>query len=279
MELSPEQKKALEEQKAQCPFCKIVKGEIASKKIYEDNLLLGILDINPAAKGHVLLMPKEHYPIMPFLPHETFTALFEKAHAIADAIQKGILATGINIFIANGAAAGQQSQHFMIHLIPRESRDILENFLFPSKSIPQEEIKKPKEMLVNNIGIMMGNHFKRHPAKWHDISKDRMGTIPQTFNIEQVLAIIEKNPQLKAAIEQDPHAFGELIKENEQLRMVFKDVSYDDVLAKLGISQKKKNNSEKKEITKNRTSEKENSKKQKKNKDDDVDLDDIAGLL
>jgi len=279
MELSPEQKKALEEQKAQCPFCKIVKGEIASKKIYEDNLLLGILDINPAAKGHVLLMPKEHYPIMPFLPHETFTALFEKAHAIADAIQKGILATGINIFIANGAAAGQQSQHFMIHLIPRESRDILENFLVPSKSIPQEEIKKPKEMLVNNIGIMMGNHFKRHPAKWHDISKDRMGTIPQTFNIEQVLAIIEKNPQLKAAIEQDPHAFGELIKENEQLRMVFKDVSYDDVLAKLGISQKKKNNSEKKEITKNRTSEKENSKKQKKNKDDDVDLDDIAGLL
>ena len=61
--MSPEQ--IMELQKQKCPFCQIVAGKIPSKTIYEDDKVLAILDINPIAKGHVLVMPKEHYPIMP----------------------------------------------------------------------------------------------------------------------------------------------------------------------------------------------------------------------
>jgi galactose-1-phosphate uridylyltransferase len=61
------QEEMLEQQKANCIFCKIVKGEIPSKKVYEDDMMLAILDINPAVKGHILVLPKEHYPIMPLI--------------------------------------------------------------------------------------------------------------------------------------------------------------------------------------------------------------------
>lgn len=128
MQLSPEQQKAIDAQKAQCPFCKIVKGEIPSKKVYEDDQLLAILDINPAAKGHLLVMPKEHYPIMPLIPQPIFEHLFTRTKQLSAAMKEGMLLFGNTLFIANGYAAGQQSSHFMLHLIPREAPDGLEFF-------------------------------------------------------------------------------------------------------------------------------------------------------
>ena len=64
--MSPEQ--IAEMQKQQCIFCKIIKGDIPGKKVFQDDFVEAILDINPAAKGHTLVMPKEHYPILPVIP-------------------------------------------------------------------------------------------------------------------------------------------------------------------------------------------------------------------
>jgi len=210
----------------------------------------------------VLFMPKEHYPLLPLLPPPTFTALFEKGQAVANAISKAMLVQSMNIFVANGAAAGQQANHVMIHLIPRENNDDLENFTIPSKDLSETEILKPKEALAYNLGVMMGNHFKRNPAPWHDLSKDKTGSIPQTFTPEQVIMIIEKNPEIKKAIKEDPDAFEKLIKEHEQLRMIFKDVSYNQILQKLGVTRKK-------------DKKKESSQKNK----EEVNLDNISDLL
>src|SRR3989338_8906925 len=100
MQLSPEQQKAIDTQKAQCPFCKIIKGEIQSKTVYEYDKIIAILDINPAAKGHLLVMPKEHYPIMPLIPPETFEYLFIKTKQISHAVKEGMLIFGDTLFIA-----------------------------------------------------------------------------------------------------------------------------------------------------------------------------------
>ena len=64
--MSPEELQELQRQ--QCIFCQIISSKIPSKKIYEDSTCLAVLDINPAAKGHLLLLPKEHYAIMPQVP-------------------------------------------------------------------------------------------------------------------------------------------------------------------------------------------------------------------
>ncbi len=119
--MSPEELQELQRQ--QCIFCQIITGKIPSKKVYEDTTCLAILDINPAAKGHILLLPKEHYAIMPQVPEKVLGHLSIVTKNLSQVILKILRADGATVFIANGAAAGQRAQHFMIHLIPRKSGD------------------------------------------------------------------------------------------------------------------------------------------------------------
>lgn len=110
-------------QRQQCIFCQIIAGKIPSKKVYEDALCLAILDINPAAKGHLLLLPKEHYAIMPQLPEKVLGHLAIVSKNLSQVLLKLLRADGTTLFIANGAAAGQRAQHFMMHLLPRKTGD------------------------------------------------------------------------------------------------------------------------------------------------------------
>ena len=110
-------------QRQQCIFCQIVTGKIPSKKVYEDAVCMAILDINPAAKGHLLLLPKEHYAIMPQMPEKVLGHLTIVSKNLSQVLLKVLRADGTTLFIANGAAAGQRAQHFLLHLIPRKSRD------------------------------------------------------------------------------------------------------------------------------------------------------------
>ena len=116
-ELTVEQREALAKQKENCPFCKIIAGEIPSKQVYEDDEVIALLDIHPAIKGHILVMPKEHYPIMPLIPEKTFTHLFKIVSQLSEKLKKSMLVAKTSIFIANGYIAGQNSQHFLLHVM------------------------------------------------------------------------------------------------------------------------------------------------------------------
>ncbi|MBS1266805.1 MAG: hypothetical protein MAG795_00774 [Candidatus Woesearchaeota archaeon] len=167
MQITPEVKAQLEEQKKNCIFCKILKGEMDSQKIYEDKLMFGILDINPAVKGHILLMPKEHYPIIPYLPPETFRHIFGLMPRFIKAVKKAMVTTGANIMIANGGAAGQQSPHFLFHIIPRDKGDSIFNYEFNKKgAVDDQQLNQANQMLSKNLKIMIGNHIKRDPISW-----------------------------------------------------------------------------------------------------------------
>ncbi len=121
--MSPEELRQL--QKQQCIFCQIISGKIPSKKIFEDQQCLAVLDINPATRGHLLLLPKEHYSIMPQVPADELGHLFSISKLLSRLQLRALKVSGTNIFIANGPAAGQRAQHFMIHLIPRKEGDTL----------------------------------------------------------------------------------------------------------------------------------------------------------
>jgi len=111
-----------------CIFCQIAAGKQQSKKVYDDEHLIGVLDINPCAKGHTLLLPKEHFPVLQMIDQKVQTHLSAKLPLITKAIMDAMLTTGANIMIASGAAAGQQSPHFLLHIIPRESGDNLDKY-------------------------------------------------------------------------------------------------------------------------------------------------------
>jgi len=147
--MSPDELK--EFQKKQCIFCQIISGKVQSKKVYEDEEVIAILDVNPANPGHLLIMPKEHYSIMPQLPEDEIGHIFLVAKALSNASLRALEVQGSNIIVANGVAAGQRAQHFMVHLIPRKENDNL-NFLVPQKTIPEEELKKISKLISNGLG-------------------------------------------------------------------------------------------------------------------------------
>lgn len=106
-----------------CLFCKIANGEIPSEKIYEDDNFLVMLDINPAAKGHAVLLPKTHAANIFELPDDYLEKALKVARDCAAAMKKVLKCDGINILQNNGEAAGQTVFHFHIHIIPRMKGD------------------------------------------------------------------------------------------------------------------------------------------------------------
>jgi len=148
-QMTPEELK--EFQKKQCIFCQIVAGKVQSKKVYEDEDAIAILDVNPANPGHLLIMPKEHYSIMPQMPEEEVGHIFLVAKALSNASLRALEVQGSNIIVANGVAAGQRAQHFMVHLIPRKDNDGV-GFQVPQKTIPEEELKKVSKILSKSLG-------------------------------------------------------------------------------------------------------------------------------
>ena len=152
--MSPEQIQEL--QKQNCIFCHIISGKVASKKIYEDDKVLAILDINPANPGHILLLIKEHYQVMPQIPDDEISHIFMVAKAISHACLKALKAQGTNIFIANGTLAGQKAPHFMLHIIPRANVDGIKIFDLPEKDIPDDVLEQIRSGLTNKINELLG---------------------------------------------------------------------------------------------------------------------------
>lgn len=106
--------------KKQCLFCKIAAKEIPSDIIYEEEGFMAFLDINPVNPGHVLIIPKEHYTFSFQVPEQLFIKMFLFAKVLSSVFIKNMGFKGTNVFVANGAAAGQRSPHFIIHIIPRK---------------------------------------------------------------------------------------------------------------------------------------------------------------
>ena len=102
-----------------CIFCKIAAGIIPSACVYEDDDFRAILDIAPAAKGHVLLLPKKHCANLFEIDDVTASKALSVASKIAKAQKTAFNADGINLLQNNGEAAGQSVFHLHIHLIPQ----------------------------------------------------------------------------------------------------------------------------------------------------------------
>ena len=163
MQITPQIKQQLEEQKKHCFVCKINNHEIPSQIVFDDHTMSIFLDANPAVKGHMLMATKNHYPILPYVQPEEYNHIFGLIPKLIKETKKATLTTGANVFIASGAQAGQQAPNLLIHIIPREN-DNFNYFSFTkSKVTPNQE---SIAMLAKNMNIMMQNHFSRQPASW-----------------------------------------------------------------------------------------------------------------
>lgn len=105
-----------------CVFCEIVKGNIPSSKVYEDDKYLAILDLSQTTLGHTLVMPKKHYDN--FLDMESNEAgeLMSIVNLVANKVVKNLNASGCNILNNTNEVAGQSVMHTHVHIIPRYSK-------------------------------------------------------------------------------------------------------------------------------------------------------------
>ena len=141
-----------------CIVCQIASGRVPSKKIYEDDLALAVLDVNGANPGHCFVLPKNHYPILEQVPDAEIGKLFQVANKVSTAIFESLGAQGTNIFVANGLPAGQTVAHFTINVIPRKENDGI-NLQWQPKQLSEEEMSTVELKLkdqAKNIG-----HFEK----------------------------------------------------------------------------------------------------------------------
>ncbi|MFP4401843.1 MAG: HIT family protein [Candidatus Nanoarchaeia archaeon] len=145
-----ELQKRIELMKENCIFCKIIRGEIPNKTVHEDDNFLAFLDINPITNGHTILIPKEHYLMMSLVPDEVLSQAQVLAKQIAQLLQESLKSDDVTIIIPNGQAAGQQIQHFAIHLIPRYKGDNV-NLNLEGQERDEEELRVVKEKVMSKL--------------------------------------------------------------------------------------------------------------------------------
>ncbi len=108
-----------------CIFCKIVAGEIPCVKLYEDELTMAFMDINPGNEGHALVIPKEHWEDVHAISSDLIGSTVKTVKKIATAVEETLNPDGINLVQANGKGAAQSVFHFHMHILPRRMDDEL----------------------------------------------------------------------------------------------------------------------------------------------------------
>ena len=112
-----------------CIFCSIRDGEIPAQKVYEDDAILVILDINPVNPGHALIIPKKHSINMLDTDDETLAQLAVVSKKVASAVMGSLDYQAFNLEVNNGEAAGQIVPHAHWHIVPRKVDDGLKHWL------------------------------------------------------------------------------------------------------------------------------------------------------
>ena len=108
-----------------CIFCKIINGDIPSKKVYEDEDVLAILDISQATKGHTLVLPKKHFDNLLSISDAEYLKVMKKVKDLAKVIVDAFDADGVNILNNCNEVAGQSVMHFHVHILPRYNKEEL----------------------------------------------------------------------------------------------------------------------------------------------------------
>lgn len=138
-----------------CIFCKIVAGEASSSMVFEDNACVAFLDVAPIRPGHTLVVPKDHAPRLLELDPEVGARLFRTGQKVAAALYGSLVCDGVNVFLADGAAAGQDVFHAHLHVLPRFEGDGL------GSAFRADEEKMASREELDEVAEKIRNSFQR----------------------------------------------------------------------------------------------------------------------
>jgi histidine triad (HIT) family protein len=130
----------------ECLFCKIVARELPATVVAEDERTVAFMDINPATRGHALVVPRNHAADLWSVASEDLDACGRAAQRLAVAMRERLGAAGVNVLNSCGAAAWQTVGHFHLHVVPRYPEDPLTLPWVPAPGDPQEIAAAAQEL-------------------------------------------------------------------------------------------------------------------------------------
>ncbi|HOP48375.1 MAG TPA: HIT family protein [Desulfobacteraceae bacterium] len=136
-----------------CIFCKIVKGEIPSFKVYENDSVLAFEDINPISKGHTLIIPKKHANSLWEISEEDLTEVHLASKKVIQAIKDALNPIGVACLQLNGRGANQIVMHYHLHLIPRTNEE-------PELPVSSWEIKEGDMKIIKETADRISGAIK-----------------------------------------------------------------------------------------------------------------------
>jgi histidine triad (HIT) family protein len=136
--------------KDDCIFCKLANGVIPTNSLYEDDVVRVIFDASPASKGHVLIIPKQHFDNVYSLDEDTAAHIFKVAVKVAGALKDVLNLEGLNIVQNNGEIAGQTVFHFHMHIIPRYKGDTV-NVGWKPGELDEATVKQIQEDFYDKV--------------------------------------------------------------------------------------------------------------------------------
>jgi histidine triad (HIT) family protein len=121
-----------------CIFCKVIAGEILGEVVDSDDRTVTVMDINPATRGHVVVMPREHSENLLSVSEDDLAATMKAARRMIERISETLAPAGFNVLNNMGRAAWQSIFHFHVHVIPRYADDPLQLPWLPEPADPGE---------------------------------------------------------------------------------------------------------------------------------------------
>jgi histidine triad (HIT) family protein len=106
-----------------CVFCRIIGGDAPAERVYDDERVIAVMDIQPVGDGHLLVVPKRHFENLLEADEASLHAVISVSRRLAIALKRALSPDGIAVHQLNGAAAGQTVFHYHMHLIPRNHGD------------------------------------------------------------------------------------------------------------------------------------------------------------
>src|ERR1043166_5272127 len=140
-----------------CLFCKIQRGELAARIVFEDDNCLAFLDHRPVFPGHCLLIPRRHCETLSDLPATLIEPLFSSTQLLARAVEEGMQAHGT--FVAMNNRISQSVPHLHIHVVPRRRKDGLRVFFWPGYPYKGDE---EAELVQTSIRTALAKHLKEN---------------------------------------------------------------------------------------------------------------------
>ncbi|RLI98656.1 MAG: hypothetical protein DRO99_00260 [Candidatus Aenigmatarchaeota archaeon] len=180
---------------SKCLFCRIARGEIPAKKVYEDADTLAFLDINPRNPGHTLVIPKKHYETLMEMPDGEAGNYFASIKKLASMVMKGVNAQGISVANSNGQAAGQVVAHVHFHVIPRFSTETppgLESIL-SSKRLDE----KTMDQIAEGITKASGKPTEQPRPEPEPVERPSLESVPKPSSLKQPEGEEHKKKQVK----------------------------------------------------------------------------------